>query len=193
MHKYALALTFSLAASALAGNVQTLVITGQATQPVTFDLAAHGIDCMNPAGFPSAHLTASISSGDSSLAVRNALLSEYGRAGFSGCVSADGLVTTTKRVFVGEKPSMRFMYRKQSSLTQDDAQLWLSTDGVNFTLLEPQVPITVAGITFETFIGDPQFVSSAPAVGLIGFIILVVMLMTTGVVIALKKSRRVVA
>lgn len=87
---------------------------------------------------------------------------------------------------VGDAAGVRF--ERLPDTTYKDFQLWISTDGVTATLLEPQVPVTVAGLTFTAYIGDPEVVLSAPAVGAVGLVVLAGVLTVVGAVLMARRN-----
>lgn len=179
-------LAIAIPSVCFAENVKTLRIEGTATEPATIRVAVVGVDCTNSLGmYPNEHFVANFAPLADSVSVRDMLVSQFGRQVGIPCVTSP---VDASRVRIGNTPCIRLWGYGPTDIYYRDFQVWISDDGTDFTLLEPQVPITVAGLTFTTFIGDPQASFPAPAVGLMGLVAML-LLLVAGASIVLARRR----
>lgn len=139
--------------------------------------------CADPVS--SYYLTAAVEIGAGAPSVRDALVGETGRHLSDGCT---GFATYlgVSRVRVGNQAGIRF--HERADAPSPDFQLWVRTGGVNATLLEPQVPVTVAGLTFTAYLGDPQVVMPAPVMGALGFAVFATLTAGAGVFVLKRRT-----
>ncbi len=161
----------------LAGSV-IVTLSGQTTEAVPIDFKGDTISGIP--NFPSAQLY-SIGVGESALSVRNGLINEEGNLAFN---------MSYQRTRLSGKPAIRV------ERSDFPIQTWLQvSSGVNI-LIEPGVPITVSGITFEAFIvGDPvpsAASGTVPTISTWGIAIMAMLLTIVGTMIFKSMNRKVV-
>lgn len=176
------------------------MITGTATTATTvyvrfekMGAVGEGETFCTPTEAPSGYLIATVNTGLPAVSLRDAMIDVRGWGAETlgsqpFCVSGEPRVWLT-RVHVGDLPAIRVF---PPSYRTDDYQLSISTDGTDFTLLEPRVPVVVAGFAFELLLGDPQTAIAAPALGALGLGILMLLLLAGGAVVLARRGGTVV-
>lgn len=201
MSRIVFIVVFVFVASAYGLNAKTLVMNGEISEQTQLFLRFEKAGLYGPGELPCDATNAApyiqqlvVGSGTSAIQLRNQLVREVGGRGYlvkepPSCYS--GEVVTLTRAHVGLSPGVRIVTTATNPVTE--YQVSVSTDGLAFSLLEPQVPVTINGMTFNMLLGDPlpTFVAPAPAIGAIGMLVLVASLMVVGIVLS-RRSRRTV-